>query len=114
MKPTQLKKILIATMLIGATHLAMGSFTGSSEKKTKDLYSLSTFNKTFYKSASPFSLRAGYVYKGTQVVSQKKEANGDLTFQSMLRYEKGNTTYIYPYTHKVSAPRFKTPAPPVR
>jgi len=108
----RLKKITLALLLIGATNLTMGSFTGSSDLKSKNLYSLKNFNRNFYKSTSPFSLRAGFQYKGMQLLSQKKEINGDITLNSIMRFEKGNTTYIYPYTHKVSVPKFKSPAPP--
>jgi len=108
----QLKKVILALFLIAGTNLTMGSFTGSSDLKSKNLYSLKNFNRNFYKSSSPFSLRAGFVYKGIQLLSQKKEANGDVTFNSMMRFEKGNTTYIYPYTHKISVPKFKSPTPP--
>ena len=106
------KKIMIALMLVSATHIAMGSFTGSSEKRNRDLYSLKNFNRNFYKSSSPFSLRASFEYKGLQVVSQKKEINGDVSLNTMMRFEKGNTTYIYPYTHKISVPKFKAPSAP--
>lgn len=107
----QVKKVLVVLLFVGAAQMAMGSFTGS-EKKSKDIYSLKYFNKNFYRSASPFSLRSGFEYKGVQLLSQKKEINGDLTFKSIMRFEKGNVTYIYPYTHKVSVPKFKSPAPP--
>lgn len=112
MKQAKVKKVIIALLLISATHIAMGSFTGRSSKKSSDLYSLKNFNRNVYKSASMFSLRAAYEYKGTRFLSQKKEANGDITMTSMLRFEKGNTTYLYPYTHKIAVPKFKTPAPP--
>ena len=110
--PIQLKKIIIALLLVGATHIAMGSFTGSSDRRTKNIYSLKNFNRNFNKLASPFLLRAGFQYKGLQLLSQKKELNGDITYNSMMRFERGNTTYIYPYTHKVSVPKFKSPTPP--
>ena len=110
--PIQLKKFIIALLLVGVTHIAMGSFTGSTDRKSKNIYSLKNFNRNFYKSTSPFSLRAGFEYKGLQLLSQKKEINGDITYNSMMRFEKGNTTYIYPYTHKVSVPKFKSPTPP--
>lgn len=106
------KKFIIALLLVGATHIAMGSFTGSTNKTTKNIYSLKNFNRNFYKAVSPFSLRAGFEYKGLQLLSQKKEVNGVIIYNSMMRFEKGNTTYIYPYTHKVSVPKFKTPTPP--
>ena len=105
----QFKKVFIALLLVGATHIALGSFTGSTNKRSEELYSLKNFNKNFYKSFSPISLRAGFSYKGMQLLSQKKEINGDISYNSMMRFEKGDTTYIYPYTHKVSVSRFKAP-----
>lgn len=112
MTPIRLKKFVVALLLVGFTHIALGSSTGSSEKRYHDLYSLKYFNKNFYRICSPFSLRAGFEYKGSKIVTQKTGANGDLTLNTMLRFEKGNTTYIYPYTHKVVMPRFKTPTAP--
>jgi len=112
MAPIRFKKMLIALLFVGATQIALGSFTGSTDKKSNSLYSLKNFNRNFYKSSSLFSLRAGFQYKGSQLLSQKKATNGDLSFTTMMRFEKGNTTYIYPYTHKVSVPKFKTPTPP--
>lgn len=107
------KKALMALLLVGVVHIAFASFTGTSEDKSKNLYSLKNFNKTFYRSASPFSLRAGFQYKGSQLISVKKEDDGStLNLNTMLRYEKGNTVYIYPYKVKVSVPKFKTPTPP--
>ena len=112
MKQAKVKKVLIALLLVSVTHMALGSFTGRSEKRVNDLYSLKNFNKNLYKSASIFSLRAGFEYKGTRFLSQKKEVNGDITMYSMMRYAKGNTTYIYPYALKIVIPKFKTPTPP--
>lgn len=108
----KIKKFMIALLLVGATQIALGSFTGTSNKKSSDLYSLKNFNKNFFRYSSPFSLRVGFEYKNTRFISQTKDANGNITINSMMRFEKGNTTYIYPYTYKVTVPKFKTPAPP--
>jgi len=110
--PIKITKLMIALLLVGVTQIALGSFTGSTDKKSNNLYSLKNFNRNFYRSVSPFSLRAGFQYKGSQLLSQKKTLNGDIAFTSMMRFEKGNTTYIYPYTHKIKIPKFKTPTPP--
>ena len=110
-KSIQFIKIMTALLFAGATQIAMGSFTGSTDENSKNKYSLKNFNKNFYKSASPFSLRSTFQYKGTQVLSIHKDDNST-TYQSVMRFEKGNTTYIYPYKHKVSLPKFKAPAPP--
>ncbi len=104
-------KLMIALLFVGVTHIAMGSFTGSSEDKSKGQFSLKNFNKNFYKSSVPFSLRAGFQFKNTQVVNQRTE-NGFTTVTSVMRFEKGNATYIYPYKHKVSVSKFVTPVPP--
>jgi hypothetical protein len=110
-KTIKRRKIAIALLLVCATQISLGSFTGTVDEKAKAKYSLKNFNKTFYKKASPFSLTAGYQYKGTQVLSQQKDASG-ITYNSIMRYEKGNTTYIYPYKHKVTVSVFRTPTPP--
>ena len=112
MKKAKVKMIIISLIIISATHIAMGAFTGTAEKKSSKLYSLKNFNRNFYKSNSIFSLRSGFNYKGTRFLSQRNQPNGDITITSMMRFEKGNTTYIYPYTHKVIVPKFKTPTPP--
>ena len=109
-KSIQFIKIMTALLFAGATQIAMGSFTGSSDENSKNKYSLKNFNKNFYKTASPFSLRNSFQYKGTQVLNALKSDNST-TYQLIMRFEKGNTTYIYPYKHKVSLPKFKAPVP---
>ena len=103
------RKIVIALLLVMGTHLSMGSFTGTVDEKSKSKYSLKNFNKNFYKKSSPFSLTAGFQFKGTQLMSTQKTISGT-TYNTMMRYEKGNTTYIYPYKHKVNVPLFKAPS----
>jgi hypothetical protein len=112
MKKVRVIKVVTALMLVIATQIAMGAFTGTSEKKSSNLYSLKNFNRNFYRNTSNFSLRTGFQYKGTRFLSQTIEPNGTIAMTSMMRYEKGNTTYIYPYCHKVVVPKFKTPTPP--
>lgn len=56
------------------------------------------------------SLRPGVVYKGS--FSNIEKAPQQTTLQSIITYQKGNTTFIYPYSHKVNVSRFKTPEPP--
>jgi hypothetical protein len=112
MEKVRVIKVIVALLLVSATHISMGAFTGTSEKRSSSLFSLKNFNRNFYRSASSFSLRSGFEYKGARLLTQKKELNGDITMVSMMRFEKGNTTYLYPYTHKIVVPKFKTPIPP--
>lgn len=110
-KNIQAMKMIVALLFVGVTHIAMGSFTGSSDNKSKSQFSLKNFNKTFYKSSTPFSIMAGYQLKGIQVINKKTD-NGTNTFNSVIKFERGNSTYIYPYKHKVSVPKFATPSSP--
>ena len=104
------RKLGIAVLLACATQFAFASFTGTIGESSKNKYSLKHFNNNFYKKASQFSLRSGFQYKGTQTISQHKDATGT-TFNNMMRFEKGNTTYIYPYKHKISVAKLKAPSP---
>jgi hypothetical protein len=49
MKPVRFFKVVVAILLVGATHIAMGSFTGFSAKKSSNMYSLKNFNRNFTK-----------------------------------------------------------------
>lgn len=107
-------KLIAALLLVSATQIAFASFTGSSDEASKNKYSLKNFNKQFYKAGSTFSLRAGFQYKGSQITSLSK-TDDSFGFKTVMRFEKGNTTYIYPYKHQVIVSKFKTPvAPTVR
>lgn len=61
-------------------------------------------------SNSFFTMKPGYVYKGS--FNNVEKAPQQTTLQSIITYQKGNTTFIYPYKHKVLLPRFKTPEAP--
>lgn len=111
MKPKKLIIYVTVLLLICATHLAMASFTGSSEKKSSNMFSLKNFNKNFYKHSTSLSLKSNYTFKGFHVIGQTKKSNGDVYLQSMIRFDNGHTSYIYPYKHKVAVPKFKTPTP---
>lgn len=109
----EVKRFIIALFIICVAHMALASFTGTMDDKTKAKYSLKNFNKIFYKKASAYSLTAGYQFKGIQLMSEQKNPAGT-TLNLMMRYENGNTTYIYPYKHKVSVSKFKTPSRPIQ
>jgi hypothetical protein len=85
------------------------SFTGIADEKTKSSkYSLKNLSTLAHKGLSFSSLKSSLQFKGTQL---SKDGQGNAEMNSMLRYDNGNTTYIYPYKFKVKAPKFKTPAP---
>lgn len=46
-----------------------------------------------------FTLRSGYTYRGTQVITQ--QAQRYISLNTKVTYQKGNTTYIVPLKKKV-------------
>jgi len=98
-------------MLILSLHLAIAAFafTGIVDDKAKNskftLRSLNNFSK---KGLSLSAIKSNLQYKGlTLTTNSLMQQNNDLN--SMLQYNNGNTTYIYPYKIKVKVPKFKTP-----
>jgi hypothetical protein len=85
------------------------SFTGIADEKAKNnKYSLKNLSSLSHKGLSFSSLRLSLQYKGTQA---SKEMTTGSELNSLMRFDNGNTTYIYPYKFKVKAPKFKTPSP---
>ncbi len=85
------------------------SFTGIADEKNKtSKYSLKNLSSYTHKGLSFASLKSSLQYKGT--LSSKESIMGS-EVNSLMRFDNGNTTYIYPYKFKVKAPKFKTPSP---
>ncbi len=110
-----IKKFFLAAILtVGVQAVfAAYSFTGITDERTKtnSKYSLKNLSALSHKSLSYSSLKSNLQFKGTQLQSAKEMQDG-LEVSSMLKYDNGNTTYIYPYKFKVKVPKFKTPVPP--
>lgn len=103
-------KILAAAMLVLVANYSFGAFTGATFDEHSSKFSLKNL-ASYSKNFSLSYLKTGNVrYAGTQRVTQQQ---GDSTVQvSMMRIQRGNTTFVYPYTYKFKTPKFKTPTPP--
>jgi len=49
-----------------------------------------------------FTLKAGPTYRGSFIYNQDK-VNNVISFNTVVTYQKGNTTYILPYKYKMQA-----------
>lgn len=107
------KAFFVAILAMGIQVVyAAFSFTGIADERAKNSkYSLKNLGSLSHKGLSFTSLKSSLLYKGSQ---SPKETSTGAAVSSMLRFENGNTTYIYPYRFKIKAPKFKTPAPPQR
>ncbi len=105
-------KIFFSALFIIAVNLCFGAFSGKTDDNSNSKFSLKNLNN-YSKNYYTLSLlkTSSFQFKGSQELYQQKNANG-FEVTSMIRMEKGNTTYVYPYKYKVKVPFFKTPAPP--
>ena len=114
MKLHNIQKIAFVALLVLGMQVAYAAltFTGLADEKNKNnsKFSLRSLNSLSHKSLSLSSLKSSLQYKGGQTYSTPKETGSGFEVNSMLRYDNGNTTYIYPYKYKVKVPKFKTPS----
>lgn len=82
----------LATILLVGLSVAAFATLGDGKSKGKKSSLLNT-----KPSITPgrFSLKSGYQYRGSQVVSQQVDKN-TFTLNSLVTYQKGNMTYILP------------------
>ena len=110
MKTTQyIKKASFVALLMLGMQVAYAafSFTGIADEKLKtSKYSLKNFSALSHKGLSFSSLKSSLQYKGPQSLSPAGKSD-----PTTLRFDNGNTSFVYPYKVKVKVPRFKTPTP---
>ncbi|MCC6761655.1 hypothetical protein [Phnomibacter sp. MR] len=102
-----LSAVLLLGMAVCCQFHLYAAKGGSKEKKGYVLKFKTFDTKTNFQ--RQFTLQPGVQYKGSfnQVIKTPQST----TLQSIITYQRGNTTFIYPYQHKVSVPKFKTPEP---
>jgi hypothetical protein len=109
-----IQKVIISALFIMAIQVAYAafSFTGLIDEKAKNSkYSLKNLSSLSHKSLTYSSMKASMQFRGTQLIGSKDQQNPS-EISSMLRFDNGNTTYVYPYKFKVKVPtKFKTPVP---
>jgi hypothetical protein len=78
--------------------------TGKKSKTAKVTLNVST--PSTLKNSLAFNFKNGLKYKGSLVLNQQRSNN--LMFKNtIVTYQKGNTTYIIPYKHRVVMPEVK-------
>ena len=104
---------LAVTLFIGVqlSHAAFTLSGISTEKRGKQSkFTLKNLNLLNSKSLSYSSLRSTMQYKSIQTLGLSKGSN-NAEMNSMLRFDNGNSSFVFPYKFKVKVPKFKTPSP---
>ena len=105
---------LAVTLLVGV-HTGHAAFTLSgvtTDKRGKQSkFTLKNLNLLNSKSLSYSSLRSTMQYKSIQTLGFQLKGNNNTEMNSMLRFDNGNSSFVFPYKFKVKVPKFKTPSP---
>jgi len=116
MKRSKLLTILtlVAALLVGVQygHAAFTLSGNTTEKRGKQSkYTLKNLNLLNSKSLSYSSLKATMQYKSIQTLGLQLKGNNNTEINSMLRFDNGNSSFVFPYKFIVKVPKFKTPTP---
>jgi len=98
------KKLLASLLLVSAAALALASMGGGGSK-TKDKTVKPEF--TPIRTTNGFTLKAGPMYHGSFILGQDKTKNLS-SLNSIVTYQKGNTTYIIPCRYKIPSSASQT------
>lgn len=91
-----------ALIVFAVFSVASFATLGDGKKKKR---SVLLNNKTVV-TPGQFSLKSGYQYRGSQLISQQKADNG-ITLNSLVTYQKGHMTYIVPLKTTVLSQKVK-------
>jgi hypothetical protein len=94
-----MRKTLIITLMLAVVGLAFASKGGGGDKKSSRV-SLKT-NFVPIRTTSGFTLKAGPSYTGSMLTGTQVTREY-VSFNSLVTFQKGNSTYILPYTYKIN------------
>ncbi len=112
LKQKHISILFAAIALVVCVDLTLASTTYSTitdekaESKKYSLKNLANYNKKL----SLYSIKSGLSFRGAEILNNKKFATG-VELNSMMRFDRGNTSYVMPYKLKVKVPKFKLPTP---
>lgn len=94
-----LKKLAIVLLLAASTVGAFATLGTGRDKKGRTGKSSLLSIKT-YQNPGSFSLRSGFNFRGSQVISNQE--NKYINLNTVVTYQQGHTTYIMPLKKKVA------------
>lgn len=100
------KRLLILTVLFSTANAVLADRGFGKRNKNRTSLNVSTNASVSLRNSIQFNLKTGLSYKGSLLTSQQR--NGSfMTTNSIVTYQKGNTTYIIPYKSKFVMPDMK-------
>ena len=102
-KPHFFRKTVICFAFIAMAALTFGSSGGGGKNKND----LNFKEFTPIRTSGGFTLKAGPLYHGSQLLNMQQQ-NNTLLMNTVVTYQRGNTTYILPYRYKMNKPTVKS------
>jgi hypothetical protein len=96
-----MRKLLVSTILLAVVGLTSASKGGGGDKKAGSNSNSLKTDFTPIRTTSGFTLKMGPSFSGSVLLSTEKKGNY-VSFNTLVTYQKGNTTYIMPYQYKVN------------
>ncbi len=94
-----MRKTLISGLMIAVVGLTFASKGGGGDNKKANLPLKTNFVPI--RTTSGFTLKAGPTYTGSYAVGTETTRNY-VSFNTLVTFQKGNSTYILPYTYKIN------------
>ncbi len=115
LQTSHIQKVLFAAFLVMAVQVAVASFSlsGLSDERNKNnKYSLKNLSSSSHKMLSIYTLKSELQFRGSTAISSKTVSNNNtMEANSMMQFDRGNTTYIFPYKFKIKLPKDKLRIP---
>ncbi|HEY4288737.1 MAG TPA: hypothetical protein VGN00_16650 [Puia sp.] len=96
-----MRRTLVSSLLIAVVGFTFASKGGGGEKNKAASIPLKT-NFTPIRTTNGFTLKAGPTYTGSYLLGTEKTSNY-VSFNTLITYQKGNSTYILPYQYKMNS-----------
>ncbi|UEG48517.1 hypothetical protein LK994_07695 [Ferruginibacter lapsinanis] len=100
------KRLLILTVLFSTVNAVFADRGFGKRNKNRATLNVNTSPSVSLRNAISFNLRTGLSYKGSLLTSVQRSGNF-ITTNSIVTYQKGNTTYIIPYKNKFVMPEMR-------
>ncbi|HLX65875.1 MAG TPA: hypothetical protein VKR41_02735 [Puia sp.] len=98
-----IRKLLISTSLVAIVSLAVASKGGGGDKGKANTPLKTNFVPI--RTTAGFTLKAGPTFMGSSIISTEKTPEY-VSFQTLITYQRGNSTFIMPRTLKVNSSVF--------
>ncbi len=101
---TNLKISIIVALLVGLAGVSFADRGAGKKNKLKTNLNISSNTNYSFKAALSANFKTGLTYKGS-LLTPVKTMNGSTVFtNSLMTFQKGNTTYIIPFKQKTFVP----------